>query len=82
MIVYNDREPPKIHDLTEFIKQCCEFNSDISAFSQKCKFFMSFAVRTRYSGGPDPEENDMKIALVYTADIIEFVKLKITNIQP
>ena len=80
-IVYNDREPPKIHDLTELLKQCCEFNSDISAFSQKCKFLMPFAVRNRYPGGADPEENDMKIAFTYTADIIEFVKTKIAYLK-
>ena len=81
LIVYNDREPPKTHDLTELLKQCCEFNSDISAFSQKCKFLMPFAIRTRYPGGADPEENDMKIALAYTADIIEFLKTKLLSIQ-
>jgi len=34
-------------------------------------------IRTRYSGGCDPNESDMKTALVYAGDIIKFVKAKI-----
>ena len=34
-------------------------------------------IRTRYPGGCDPSESDMKTALIYAGDIIKFVKDKI-----
>ena len=79
-LVYNDQEPQKIHELTDLVKKCCVFNSDFSALNPKCEFLMSFAVRTRYPGGIDPDENDMKIALTYTEEIVKFIKTKIPNL--
>jgi len=76
-LVYNDQEPPKTHELTELIRQCCTFDADFINLNQKCKFLMPFAVRTRYPGGIDPEENDMKVALSYADDVIKYVKAKI-----
>ena len=43
----------------------------------KCEYLIPFASRTRYPGAGDPEDADMKRALVYSQDIIEFVKPKI-----
>ena len=79
-LVYNDQEPPKTHDLAELIRQCRTFDADFFELNQKCKFLMPFAVRTRYPGGIDPEENDMKIALIYADDVIRYVKAKITDL--
>jgi len=79
-LVYNDQEPQKTHELTELIKQCCMFDADFSVLNQKCKYLMPFAVRTRYPGGIDPDENDMKIALTYTGDIIKFTRSKIPDL--
>ena len=76
-LAYNDQEPLKTHNLAELINLCSEYSSDFSVLSSKCEFLTPFAVRTRYPGGSDPEENDMKIALAYAADIIKFVKRKI-----
>jgi len=76
-LVYNDQEPPKTHDLTELIKLCCDFDTDFSSLNDKCNFLLPFAVRTRYPGGIDPEENDMKIALTYADDVIKYAKAKI-----
>jgi len=38
-LVYNDQEPPKTHELTELIRQCCMFDADFINMNQKCKFF-------------------------------------------
>ena len=76
-LVYNDQEPPKTHDLIELLKLCNEYDHDFSALSPKCEYLIPFAVRTRYPGGSDPDDNDMKTALAYAAEIIEFVKTKI-----
>jgi len=76
-LVYNSQEPQKTHDLTELVKKCCEFDVDFSVLTQKCYFLIPFAVHARYPGGSDPDENDMKIALTYAGEIIEFVKGKL-----
>jgi HEPN domain-containing protein len=79
-LVYNNQEPLKTHDLTELIKLCSDYSTDFLSLSPKCEYLIPFAVRTRYPGGSDPEDNDMKIALTYAADVIEFVKTKISFI--
>ena len=78
-LAFNDQEPDRTHDLTELIKRCCEFDTSFSVLNPKCEFLIPFAVRARYPGGIDPEENDMKIALAYAEDIIKFVKTKIPS---
>ena len=79
-LVYNDQEPQKTHELSELVKQCCTFDIGFSDLDQKCKFLMPFVVRTRYPGSIDPDENDMKIALAYTGDIIKFTRSKIPEL--
>ena len=77
-LVYNDQEPPKIHDLIELAKLCNNFDTDFSLLIPKCEYLIPFAVRTRYPGASDPVDDDMKRALVYAQDIIETVKSKIS----
>jgi HEPN domain-containing protein len=78
-LVHNDQEPPKTHDLIELTKLCNEFGMDFSLLLPKCEYLIPFAARTRYPSTGDPDDNDMKIALAYAKDIIEFVKSKMTN---
>ena len=78
-LVYNDQEPPKTHDLTELLKLCKKFDDNFNVINLQCEFLFPYAVRIRYPGGVDPEENDMRIALRYTNDIINFVKSKIVT---
>ena len=75
-LVYNDQEPPKTHDLIELAKLCNNFNPDFSLLIPKCEYLLPFASRTRYPGASDPEDADIKRALVYSQNIIEFVKSK------
>ena len=76
-LVYNDQEPPKTHDLVELAKLCNNYNPDFLLLLPKCEYLLPFASRTRYPGASDPEDVDMKKALVYSHGIIEFVKSKI-----
>jgi HEPN domain-containing protein len=79
-IVYNDQEPPITHDLIELAKLCNNFNGDFSLLSPQCEYLSSFAVRTRYPGTNDPEDEDVKIALAYADRIIELVQSKIPTL--
>ena len=76
-LVYNDQEPPKTHDLIELAKLCNNYDPDFLLLIPKCEYLLPFASRTRYPGASDSEDVDMKKALVYSQDIIEFVKSKI-----
>ena len=81
-LVYNDQEPQKTHDLVELVIFCSEFNADFLILNSKCEFLIPFAARVRYPGGSDPDDQDMKIALAYAAEIIDFIKPKIYNVNP
>ena len=78
-LVYNDQEPSKTHDLIELLKLCNEYDSEFLVLTPKCEYLVPFAVRARYPGGSDPDHNEMKIALTYSAEIIEYIKAKIPN---
>jgi len=75
-LVYNDEEPPKTHDLIELAKLCGNFNDGFSLLIPKCEYLIPFAVRTRYPNTSDPNDEDMKRALIFADDIIAFVKSK------
>src|SRR5215471_11708461 len=77
-LVYNDQEPPKTHDLIELTKLCNNFNEDFLLLLPKCGYLLPFAVRTRYPGTGDLDEEDMKRALVYAESIIDFIKTKMS----
>jgi HEPN domain-containing protein len=76
-LVYNDQEPPKIHNLVELVRLCNDFDKDFSTIIPKCEYLIPFAIQTRYPSKIDIEEEDMKKALAYAQAIIEFVKPKI-----
>jgi len=76
-LVFHDQEPPKTHDLIELAKQCDNFDADFLRIIPKCEYLLPFAVRIRYPGASDLEDGDMKRALAYASDIIEFVKAKL-----
>ena len=76
-LAYNDQEPPKTHDLVELAKLCNNYNPDFLLLLPKCEYLLPFTSRTRYPGTSDPEDADMKKALVFSQNIIEFVRSKI-----
>jgi HEPN domain-containing protein len=79
-LVYNDQEPPKIHDLVELAKFCGKIDADFLQVSQQCECLTPFASQTRYPGTVDPEEADMSRALAFAQDIIVFVKTKMPEL--
>jgi HEPN domain-containing protein len=79
-LVYNDQEPPKIHDLVELVKLCGNLDADFLQLSQKCEYLTPFAAQARYPGAINPEDTDMSRALDFAQDIIEFVKLKMPEL--
>ena len=73
-LVLNDKEPPRTHDLIELAKLCSNLNSDFTLLLPKCEYLLPFATRMRYPGTSDPNYDDVKRALNYAQEIIEFAK--------
>jgi HEPN domain-containing protein len=73
-LVFNDYEPPKIHDLVELAKLCGNYDAKYLQIIPKCEFLTPFAAHVRYPSSIDPEENDMSLALTYTIELIDFIK--------
>ena len=80
-LALNDKEPEKTRDLLEIVENCVKFDADFSILTPKCEYLTPFAVQTRYPGGSDPEEHEMKTALTYAEEIIKFVKAKLPLIK-
>ena len=76
-LVFNDQEPPKTHDLIELVKLCNIYENNFLLMSPRCEFLAPFATRTCYPGTNDPDNEDIKKAIKYTAEIIEFIKSKL-----
>ena len=76
-LVWNNQEPPKIHDLIELAKLCSRFDESFLLLSPKCEYLIPFATRTRYPGTSDLDYGDIKMALAYAQDIINSIKPKI-----
>ena len=76
-LVYNDQEPPKTHDLIELARLCNNFDKDFLLLIPKCEYLFPFAIQTRYPSKLEIKDEDIKTALAYAKDIIEFVILRI-----
>jgi HEPN domain-containing protein len=79
-LVYNDQEPPKIHDLIELIRLCGKINTDFLQLNLKCEYLTPFAVHIRYPSDIDLLNEDMLKALSCAKGIIEFVKSKMPEL--
>jgi len=75
-LAFNGVEPPGTEDLTRLSEMCGAVCADFSALRVKCGFLDGCGVIPRPSGSAQTAENDTKTALLYAADIKDFVKNK------
>jgi HEPN domain-containing protein len=73
VLVLNDIDPPKIHDLEELEKLCENIAPQFDTIYEKCAVLTEYAVHTRYPDEKRLEERDMNRALEYARLIKEFV---------
>ena len=73
-LVFNDIEPPKIHDLEELEKLCEAIQPKFSDIYEKCSILSGYAVQSRYPNEMHVEKQDMDKALEYAKEIKEFIR--------
>jgi len=68
----------KTHDLRVIIGQCAKHDEAFNSLAQVCLVLNDYAIITRYPHGEDAvTEHDMKTALKYAEEILEFTKNKL-----
>ncbi|MDR0455141.1 MAG: HEPN domain-containing protein [Treponema sp.] len=72
-LVMHDSEPPKIHDLEEFLKLCVTIKPQFSTIYEKCSILSGYAVQTRYPNEIYVEKHDMDKALLYAQSVRESI---------
>lgn len=73
VLVANNIEPPKTHDLLQLCKQCSEIDEEYEQFSDSCIELTPYGVQVRYPSGMELDEMDMHCALREARKIFEFV---------
>ena len=76
-LLYNDREPPKTHNLESLIDLCVEFSEDFNDIIDECEYLNPFGIQPRYPFGFELVDNDAIMSSKKSDMIVEFVKEKI-----
>ena len=73
-LVYHKIEFLFIHDLEKICNNCINIEPSFSNWEKHCKFLNHFISITRYLCNIEIYESDMKLAIKYAENIIDFVK--------
>lgn len=86
VILLNENEIPKVHDLPFLVGKARKYEPEVSQFEQACRFLNQFYISTRY---PDafpgsvaegfPSKQDAQKAIEFAEEIFNFVKSKMEN---
>ncbi|MHC6204575.1 HEPN domain-containing protein [Breznakiellaceae bacterium SP9] len=74
LLVVNNIQPPKTHDLPELLELCEGFGFDADAIAKECNFLNKYSVTPRYPREIAVSESDPPIALDYAKTVLELVK--------
>ncbi|GHU65888.1 hypothetical protein FACS189447_05680 [Spirochaetia bacterium] len=74
LLVVNNVQPPKIHDLLELLELCSGFGLEESLVNKQCAFLNQYSVSPRYPHEIAVSENDLKMALEYAKTVLEVTK--------
>ncbi|WP_461256701.1 HEPN domain-containing protein [Treponema sp. R80B11-R83G3] len=78
-LVILGEEPPYIHDLKELCKLAQKHRSSFVSISSLCTIITHFSIQPRYDIGISLSEDDMRVVLVHTKTIRDFLKKKSPN---
>jgi len=71
----------KTHDLEALLEQCVKHDEQFNDLAQQCPELTTHVTLSRYPVGEDRmNEHDMKTALEYASNILEFTKSKLLNL--
>jgi len=70
-------DPPYIHDLNRLCKLAIKYRPSFASILSPCAVITQFAVQPRYDFGLSLSEDDMRLVLVHTKTIREFLQKEI-----
>ena len=76
-LVSKGQEPPYIHDLVKLTALCESENAAFNEIRQKCIALTEYGVQPRYPNNMQIDEEDMKKALNFAAEIKTFLLEKV-----
>jgi len=72
-LVFNDIEPPKIHNLKELMEMCEKINSNFLILLPQLTVLTDYAVLPRYPNELEITNDHMKTAIRYAKIVQEFI---------
>jgi len=77
ILVKNDIDPPKVHDLVQLCKMCGEFDSECNALEKYCEVINQYGNATRYPQKNKPGIEDTEAAIQNAEKILKWVSQKL-----
>ena len=74
LLVVNNIQPPKTHDLSELLELCEDFGFDAGAITKECNFLNKYSVEPRYPNEIPVSKSEPPIAIGYAKTVLELVK--------
>ena len=71
-LVFNDIEPPKIHDLKVLCKMCQDIENSFTDITVQCAHLTPYSVTVRYPDELSPNEEMVKLAFSETLQVYNF----------
>jgi HEPN domain-containing protein len=78
-LIYNDIEPPKIHDLKVLCKICQDINALFAEIATPCAHLTIYGVAVRYPDEFSPDVNMIKLAINEALHIYDLVFSSCSN---
>ncbi|MCL2514141.1 MAG: HEPN domain-containing protein [Oscillospiraceae bacterium] len=76
-LLYNDREPPKTHNLESLVDLCKEISDEFDEIVEDCEYLNPFGVQPRYPFGLELVDSDAVISIKKCGNIFNFIKNRI-----
>jgi HEPN domain-containing protein len=76
-LIYNDVDPPRVHDLKILCKMCREYDDTFSAIEILCAHLTPFGIAVRYPDEIAPNESMAATALSNARQVYDFCLAKI-----
>jgi len=79
LVIFGE-EPPYIHDLVQLCKIAEKYRPSFVSISSSCTIINYFSVQPRYDLGLSLSEDDMRLVLVHTKTIRDFLQKEIPEL--
>ncbi|MDR1788469.1 MAG: HEPN domain-containing protein [Treponema sp.] len=74
VLVLNNLTPPKVHDLEGLFNLCKPYVTGIDVLWEACRKINKYSVEPRYPNARETTDSEMRSALQYTAQVMDFLR--------